>query len=62
MHSLKTREKTYMFCVDSAAINGVQCGPVFATEVAPGRKSNEEIGFLSNELEKTALAIKQILN
>ena len=35
----KSSEKTYMFSVDSAAINGVQCDPFFATEVTAGKKS-----------------------
>ena len=47
----KSTEKTYMFSVESAAINGVHSDPVFASEVAPGKKSNEEISFPTDELE-----------
>lgn len=39
----KSTEKTYMFSVESASINGVQCDPMFASEVAAGKKANEEI-------------------
>ena len=28
----KSADKTYMFSVDGAAINGIQCDPFFATE------------------------------
>lgn len=41
----KSADKTYMFSVESAAINGVQCDPFFATEVASGKKSNNDISF-----------------
>ena len=41
----KSTEKTYMFSVESASINGVQCDPMFASEVAAGKKANEEINF-----------------
>lgn len=51
----KSTEKTYMFSVESAAINGVQCDPVFATEVAPGKKSNEKISFPNDELEENEI-------
>lgn len=43
----KSQDKTYMFSVDSATINGVQCDPMFATEVAAGKKSNEDVNFLN---------------
>lgn len=41
----KSPDKTYMFSVSNAAINGVQCDPFFATEVAAGKKSNNDISF-----------------
>ena len=47
----KSEEKTYMFSVDSASINGVECDPFFATEVAPGKKANKDIEFRLGELE-----------
>ena len=51
----KSSDKTYMFSVESAAINGVQCNPLFASEVAAGKKANEEISFLGDELEKNGV-------
>ncbi len=47
----KSADKTYMFSVESAAINGVQCDPFFASEVAAGKKANEEISFSDSSLE-----------
>ena len=41
----KSSDKTYMFSVESASINGVKAEPGFATEIAAGKKSNEEIHF-----------------
>ncbi len=51
----KSTDKTYMFSVESAAINGVQCDPLFATKVAAGKKSNEEISFPGEELEENGV-------
>lgn len=48
----KSADKTYMFSVDTAAINGVESDPFFAAEVAAGKKSNEEISFSGVELEE----------
>lgn len=44
----KSADKTYMYSVTSAAINGVQTDPLFATEVAAGKKSNSDISFSSD--------------
>lgn len=41
----KSPDKTYMFSITNAAINGVKCDPLFATEVAAGKKSNNDISF-----------------
>lgn len=51
----KSTDNTYMFSVESAGINGVQCDPFFASEVAAGKKSNEEIIFTSNDLEENGV-------
>lgn len=51
----KSAEKTYMFSIESAAINGVQCDPLFASEVAPGKKANENISFSNSSLEKNGV-------
>lgn len=58
----KSTEKTYMFSVESASINGVQCDPMFASEVAAGKKANEEINFSTDTLEEMVLLNTQILN
>lgn len=41
----KSSDKTYMFSVSNAAINEVQCDPLFSAEVAAGKKSNNDISF-----------------
>lgn len=51
----KSAEKTYMFSVESAAINGVQCDPLFANEVAPGKKANESISFSNSSLKENGV-------
>ncbi len=51
----KSSDKTYMFSVESAAINGVECNPLFAVEVAAGKKSNDEITFMDDALEKNGI-------
>ncbi|MBE6981565.1 MAG: hypothetical protein E7437_04500 [Ruminococcaceae bacterium] len=48
----KSSDTTYMFSVQNAAINGVQEDPAFATEVAPGKMSNEKITFMDDSLEE----------
>lgn len=47
----KSADKTYMFSVESAAINGLVCNPLFATDVAAGKKANGEITFFDSNLE-----------
>lgn len=51
----KSADKTYMFSVESAAINGVQCDPFFATEVAAGKKANESIHFFPEGLAENGI-------
>lgn len=51
----KSADKTYMFSVETAAINGVQTDPFFASEVAAGKKSNEEISFIDSTLEENGI-------
>ncbi|MFR5865202.1 MAG: hypothetical protein ACLUFV_08600 [Acutalibacteraceae bacterium] len=50
----KSADKTLLFSAESAAINGVQCTPVLASEVAAGKKAHQEIRFADDKLEKTA--------
>lgn len=51
----KSTEKTYVYSVESASINGVQCDPFFAAEVAAGKKSNEDINFSDSDLEDNGI-------
>lgn len=51
----KSTEKTYMFSLDGASINGVECSPLFVEEVAPGKKSNEDILFSDNSLKENGI-------
>lgn len=51
----KSSEKTYMFSVTNAFINGVKCDPMFASEVASGKKANEDISFSDSELQENGI-------
>ena len=51
----KSGDKNYMFSIVKAAINGVQCDPFFAAEVAAGKKANERIIFNDTELAKNGI-------
>ena len=48
----RSADKTYMFSVESAYINGVECNPFFGSKVAPGKKANKNINFNLDELEE----------
>jgi len=41
----KSAEKTYMFSVESGAINGVECDPLFAVEIAAGKNQIMRLTF-----------------
>lgn len=47
----KSADKTFMFSVVSASVNGVDSDPLFAQEVAAGKKSNASISFMDSALE-----------
>lgn len=51
----KSADKTYMFTVETAAINGVQCDPLFASEVAAGKKANVNISFSDDTLKENGI-------
>lgn len=51
----RSAEKTYMFAVDSAAINGVVCDPFFAAEVSAGKKANETVTFSTDTLAENGI-------
>ena len=46
----KSTDKTYMFSVITASVNGVEFNPFFAYEVAAGKKSNEKMTFSDKKL------------
>lgn len=51
----KTSDKNQMFTIESATINGVDVDPLWATDVAAGKKSNETILLNLSDLEKEAI-------
>ncbi|MBR6473275.1 MAG: hypothetical protein IKS99_06105, partial [Firmicutes bacterium] len=51
----KSEDKTYMFSVISASVNGVESDPFFATEVAAGKKKNDSISFLDDSLKNNGV-------
>ena len=51
----KSSDKTYMFSVTTASVNGVVADPFFATEVAPGKKANEDISFTDSSLTENGI-------
>ena len=51
----KSADKSYMFSVESASVNGVMCDPLFASEVAAGMKSNVDISFPLSTLQSNGV-------
>ena len=51
----RSADKTYMFSVQSASVNGVEADPLFAREVAAGMKANEEISFTGDKLTENGI-------
>ncbi len=51
----KSADKIYMFSVESASVNGVQSDPFFASEVASGKKANEDISFADSTLNENGI-------
>lgn len=51
----KSTEKNYMYSIENASINGVRCDPLFASEVAAGKKSNDEINFSDSDLKENGV-------
>lgn len=56
----KSADKTYMFTERGASVDGVETNPVFATEVAPGKKANKEISFSDDVLEEVGIKFTDI--
>ena len=51
----KSADKTYLYSVTSASVNGVACDPTFAAEISPGKKANEKINLLDLTLEENGI-------
>lgn len=51
----RSTDKTYMFSVQRASVNGVEADPLFAREVAAGMKANEEISFNGDMLTENGI-------
>lgn len=48
----KSADKNYMFTITDASVNGVCCTPLFASEVAAGKKANESASLSDSVLEE----------
>lgn len=53
-------DTTYMFAIDEGYADGLGCNPFFASEVAAGKKSNEEIYMDQEELKRLGADPTQI--
>lgn len=56
----KNDEKTYMYSVVSASVNGIEVDPLFANKVAAGKKANKEINFMDDGLKKNGIEFTDI--
>lgn len=56
----KNAEKTYMYSVVSASVNGIEVDPLFANEVVAGKKANKEINFMDDGLKKNGIEFTDI--
>lgn len=56
----KSADKTYMFNLASASVNGVMDDPGFATEIAPGMRANKDISFWMSDLEDIGIEAEDI--
>ena len=48
-------DKTLMFSIDNASVNGFMADPFWASSVAPGKKSSEDITWMSSTLEENGI-------
>lgn len=51
----KSGDKTYMFSITDAAVNGVETETAFAAEIAAGKKSNKDINFYDKKLSSNGV-------
>ncbi len=56
----KSEDKTYMFSVLTASVDGVESDPYWASEVAAGKKANEEITFYDDTLDEIGVGYTDI--
>lgn len=48
-------DRTLMFSVDDVSVNGYMCDPFWATDVAAGKSSNDDINFSSSDFESNGI-------
>lgn len=48
-------DRTIMFSIDDVSVNDVMCDPLFAVEVAPGKKANTDISWALEQLEEKGI-------
>ena len=48
-------DKTLMFSIENASINGFMADPLWASSIAPGKKSTEDITWMSSTLEENGI-------
>lgn len=48
-------DKNLMFSLDNVSINGVMCDPFWASIVSAGKKSNEEISWMTEDFEQLGI-------
>lgn len=51
----KSSDKTYIFNIDSAVINGVTTEALLSKDVAPGKKANDNITFMDMDLKENGV-------
>lgn len=56
----KSSETTYMFSAISGAVDGLECDPYFASEVAAGKKSVDSIYFTDSSLSENNIKFTDI--
>lgn len=54
-------DKTLMFSINGASVNGYMCDPLWATTVAPGKRANTAISWLASDLEENEITEVEVL-
>ncbi|MEA4966003.1 MAG: hypothetical protein VB055_09305 [Oscillospiraceae bacterium] len=55
----KTSDRTLMFAIDGASVDGVMCDPFWAEEVAAGKKSNSDVSWSTSTLAENGILYLQ---